>query len=51
VIVGVVLEQLGSGFEDVAVVLDESFRTCLGLPNLAFNPIKVRFSTWFAIAE
>ena len=40
VIVGVVLEQLGSSFEDIAVVLDQSFRICIRLTNLAFSPIQ-----------
>ena len=33
VVVGEVFEQLGSGFNDVAVVLDEPFRTRIGLTN------------------
>src|SRR5690349_22291934 len=39
-IVGVVLEQGGSGVEDMPVVLDESFRTCVRLTNFAFGPIE-----------
>src|SRR4029450_10780475 len=38
-VVGVVLEQLGSSFEDVLVMLDQPFRTRVRLPNFAFSPI------------
>ena len=42
VTVGVILEQPGSGFEDIPVVLDESFRTRIRLTNLAFSPVQAQ---------
>src|SRR5262245_22496582 len=39
VIVGVVPEQLRTRLEDMSVVLDESFRAGVRLPNLALGPI------------
>jgi hypothetical protein len=39
VVVGVVLEQLRSSFEDVLVVLDQPFRTRVRLANFALGAI------------
>src|SRR5262245_9396613 len=38
-VIGVVFEQLGSSFEDVLVMLDQPFRTCVRLPNFALTAI------------
>src|SRR5215470_12434706 len=39
VVVGVILKQLGSSFEDVLVVLDQSFRTRICLTHFALSAI------------